>query len=174
MIPWRPIISISAHAATDDENGVHPISPARIGAAREFYAEDLAQGAIVHGQSYTNSAISSHRGQNHPHQITPEMIGTVDSQLAEASFTYGSGWAADGSGYAVSVVKQGSLVVLEGMVKRTSSDPSNKTIFILPSGFRPRSRRVFTCKGINVSQVEELRVDLTTNGVVTLWAPTIP
>ena len=133
----------------------------------------MSQEAIAQSQSHTNSAIAAHLASSNPHQINPETIGAVNSQIIEASFTYASGWAAYGSGYAVSVVKQGRLVVIEGLVKRNSSNSSDKTIFILPIGFRPQNRLVFNCFGVNNGQPESLRIDVETNGAVSLIFPAI-
>ena len=133
----------------------------------------MAQGAIAQGQSYTNSAIAAHLTDHNPHQITPEAIAAVSDELVEASFSYGAGWSQYSSGYAVKATKLERLVVLEGLMNRTSSDSTDREVLFLPVGFRPRFRVVFYCLGINNGQYQPLRVNVQTNGAVSVPFPAI-
>ena len=162
--------AISSHVA---QSNPHQITAAMIGAATADDFDSLAQDAIAQSGVYTDDAIASHLNDDNPHQITPEAIGAVSSELTEASFSYGSGWIQYSSDYAVKARKLGPLAVLEGLVRRNSSNSSDKTILILPIGFRPQNRLVFNCFGVNNGQPESLRIDVEANGAVSLIFPAI-
>lgn len=55
----------------------HQITPEAIGAASEFYAENLAQDAINASQAHTDGSIATHLAVTNPHQITPNLIGAA-------------------------------------------------------------------------------------------------
>lgn len=77
MIPLNPIQTSQAHAPTHATGGTDPLTPEAIGAASEFYAENLAQDATNAAFAHTNSAIASHLAATNPHGITPSAIGAA-------------------------------------------------------------------------------------------------
>jgi thiamine monophosphate kinase len=79
------------HAETHAANGTDPLTPEAIGAASEFYAENLAQSAEIAAQAHTNQAIASHLSNVNPHQISPSLIGAAPASHSHAASAINSG-----------------------------------------------------------------------------------
>lgn len=126
------------HAETHAANGTDPLTPEAIGAASEFYAENLAQDAQNASFTHTNQTIASHLATTNPHQITPSLIGAAAATHSHAASAITSGQLAIANGGTGASTAAQSLTNLGAAAARqvnnyNFADCSNTNR--LPSGF---------------------------------------
>ena len=98
-------------------------------------------------------------------------LGAAAVFTPQQSLNYYSGWGAyHPDSYFPTFSKIDKLVILSGLVTRTSG--ALTSIFLLPSGFRPISRRLFIAWSFIDNIYTLSRVDVDTNGIVYFIHPT--
>jgi hypothetical protein len=126
---------------------------------------------IAAGES--QSAIADHLAVENPHNITPGVIGAVPVAVEETTLILGAEWTPYPSSKwnNIRAIKQGRIVSLQGLVTRDSSNSNSKLIVILPTGFLPAVRQLFISWTYYSSSYYPCRIDVETNGVVSLEHP---
>lgn len=138
------------------------------------------------------NAITNHESESDPHPqysidqqnhaqthavggsdpISPVDIGAVDSQVVNASIVLGNEWTEyNSTTFPLNIKKQGNVVFIRGLAGRTTSTVSSTTVLLLPEGFRPSSRQIFSCLGYFSNAYEQFRVDVYANGPVAIIFP---
>ena len=98
-------------------------------------------------------------------------LGAAAVFTPQQSLNYYSGWGNyDSNVYVPTFSKIDKLVILSGLVARSTGTLT--TIFLLPSGFRPISRRLFIAWAFIDNVYTLSRVDVDTNGIVYFMHPT--
>lgn len=146
------------------------------GIVRRSTAVEVTNGANVNAYvtpSNTVSAIEDRSPGLAPVQSVNNMTGDVVLDLGEDT-----GWIEPdllnniinyGTEYQVARFrKKNGVVYVEGLVKG-GTNANQRHIFILPVGYRPTKRLVFTVYGGAGASVSAKRLDVQTNGVLTFY-----
>jgi hypothetical protein len=141
------------HAETHAANGTDPLTPEAIGAASEFYAENLAQSAEIAAQAHTNQAIASHLSTVNPHQISPSLIGAAPISHNHAASAINSGQLAIANGGTGASTAAQALTNL-GAAPASHNHPNlnNFTSFLTSNQSGLRGNFVFTAFNFFLNQ----------------------
>lgn len=169
---YAPNNAIASHLAASNP---HSITPTLIGAAPTSHTHTGSQvsGNISGNAANVTGVVEIANGGTGASTAATALtnLGAAAVFTPQQSLNYYSGWGTyHPNSYVPTFSKIDKLVILSGVVTRTSG--ALTSIFLLPSGFRPISRRLFIAWSVIDNIYTLSRVDVDTNGVVYFIHPT--